>query len=71
MDEMVIFTDDDIKDIECDLDLEATGLITKHSVGNFGHQAYQFKHLVFQKFLCALHLCITKGVGKYNTNREL
>ena len=71
MDGKVIFTDDDIKDIECDLHLEATGLLVKHSVGNFGHQAHQFKHLVFQEFLCALHLCLAKGISKYKTNREL
>ena len=67
----VVFTDDDIKDIGCDFNLEATGLIIKHSVGNFDKEAYQFKHLVFQEFLCALHLCLAKGVSKFNTNREL
>ena len=71
MDGKMIFTDNDIKDIECDFHLEATGLLVKHSVGNFGHQVFQFKHLVFQEFLCALHLCLAKGVSKYKTNREL
>ena len=67
----VIFTDDDIGAIAVGLNLEATGLITKHSVGKFGYKAYQFKHLIFQEFLCALHLCLAKGVSEYNTNREL
>ena len=71
MNGQVIFTDGDIGDIGNNLNLETTGLIVKHSFGNFGHQAYQFKHLVFQEFLCSLHLCLTKGVSQYNTNREL
>ena len=71
MNGQVVFTDNDIKAIGCDLNLEETGLMVKHSIGNFGHQVYQFKHLVFQEFLCSLHLCLTKGVSKYNTNREL
>ncbi|MEO0688146.1 MAG: NACHT domain-containing protein, partial [Cyanobacteria bacterium J06649_11] len=71
MNGQVVFTDNDIKAIGCDLNLEETGLMVKHSIGNFGPQVYQFKHLVFQEFLCSLHLCLTKGVSKYNTNREL
>ena len=67
----VVFTDKGIGDLANDLHLERTGLIVKHAVGKFGHQAYQFRHLVFQEFLCALHLCLAKGVSKYNTNREL
>ena len=67
----VVFTDKGIGDLANDLHLERTGLIVKHAVGKFGHQAYQFRHLIFQEFLCALHLCLAKGVSKYNTNREL
>ena len=67
----VVFTDNDIRAIGCDFNLEETGLMVKHSIGNFGHQVYQFKHLIFQEFLCSLHLCLAKGVSKYNTNREL
>ena len=71
MNNQVVFTDDDIKGIQCPIHLEQTGFIVKHSVGKFGIETYQFKHLVFQEFLCALYLCLVKGVSKYNTNREL
>ena len=71
MNNQVVFTDDDIKDFQCPIHLEQTGFIVKHCVGKFGIETYQFKHLVFQEFLCALYLCLAKGVSKYNTNREL
>ena len=71
MNHQVVFTDDDIKSIQCPVHLEQTGFIVKHAVGKFGQEVYQFKHLVFQEYLCALYLCLAKGVSKYNTNREL
>ena len=67
----VVFTDDDIKSIQCPIHLEQTGFIVKNSTGMLGSQVYQFKHLVFQEYLCALFLYLAKGVSKYNTNREL
>ena len=66
----MVFTDDDIKEIHCPIHLEQSGLIVKHSTGN-GCEAYQFKHLVFQEYLCALFLCLAKGVSQFRTNREL
>ena len=71
MKHQVVFTDDDIEGVKCPIHLEQTGFIVKHCVGKFGIETYQFKHLVFQEFLCALYLCLAKGVSKYNTNREL
>ena len=71
MKHQVVFTDDDIEGVQCPIHLEQTGFIVKYSVGKFGIETYQFKHLVFQEFLCALYLCLAKGVSKYNTNREL
>ena len=56
MEHKVIFTDDDIKDIKCSIPLEQTGFITKYSVGRFGQETYQFKHLAFQEYLCALYI---------------
>ena len=71
MNNEVIFTDNDIKAVGCDLRIQNTGLVDKHTIGKFGCQAYQFKHFVFQEFLCSLHLCLTKGVSQYKTNHEL
>ena len=71
MNNEMIFTDDDIKDIHCPIHFEQTGLIVKHFTGKFGCEAYQFRHLVFQEYLCALNLCLAKGVSQYSTNREL
>ena len=67
----MVFTDDDIKNIQCSVHLEQTGLIVKHSTGKFGCEAYQFRHLVFQEYLCALNLCLAKDVNQFSTNREL
>ena len=71
MNHQVVFRDEDIKNIRCPIHLEQTGFIVKHSTGKFSLESYQFKHLAFQEFLCALYLCLVKGVSKYNTNREL
>ena len=71
MNNQVVFTDNDIKSIKCPIHLEQTGFIVKHSTGMLGTQVYQFKHLIFQEYLCALFLYLAKGVSKYNTNREL
>ena len=71
MNHQVVFTDEDIKHIRCPIHLEQTGFIVKHSTMRFCLERYQFKHLAFQEFLCALYLCLVKGVSKYNTNREL
>ena len=71
MKHQVVFTDEDIKHIKCPIHLEQTGFIVKHPTTKFCLESYQFKHLAFQEFLCALYLCLVKGVSKYNTNREL
>ena len=71
MEHKVIFTDDDIKDIKCSIPLEQTGFITKYSVGRFGQETYQFKHLAFQEYLCALYICIVKNISKYDKDRQL
>ena len=71
MEHEMIFTDDDIKGIHCPIHLEMSGLIVKHSTGNIGSEAYQFRHLTFQEYLCALFLCLAKGVSQFSTNREL
>ena len=71
MQHKMVFTDDDIKDIGCSIHLEQSGLAVKHSSGKLGCEVYQFKHLAFQEYLCALFLCLAKGVSKYSTNREL
>ena len=71
MKHQVVFTDDDIKGIQCPIHLEQTGFIVKHSAGKFGCERYQFRHLAFQEYLSALYLCLSKGVSNFNTNREL
>ena len=68
----VVFTDDDINtSSNSSLHLEQTGLVAKYPAGRFTVDTYQFRHLVFQEFLCALYLCLVKGVNRYTTNREL
>ena len=49
----------------------SSGTVIKHSTGKFGCEAYQFRHLVFQEYLCSIFLCLAKGVSRYSTNREL
>ena len=71
MQHQVVFTDAEIKDIKFPVNLEQTGLVTKHSLGKFGRQIYQFKHLAYQEFLCSLNLCLEKGVSEYKMSREL
>ena len=72
MNHQVVFTGEDIKSIQCPIHLEETGFFVKHSQGKFGRRdAYQFKHLAFQEYLCALYLYLAKGVSIFNTSREL
>ena len=71
MKHQVVFTDDDIKGIQCPIHLEQTGFIVKHSAGKFGCERYQFRHLAFQEYLSALYLCLSKGVSNFDANREL
>ena len=72
MNNKMVFTDEDIHgSIDCPIHLEQTGFIVKYQTGKFTADTYQFRHLVFQEFLCALYLCLIKDVSKYQTNREL
>lgn len=72
MNNQMVFTDEDIYGSnDCPIHLEQTGFIVKYQTGKFTAENYQFRHLVFQEFLCALYLCLVKDVGKYETNREL
>ena len=56
MQHKVVFTDADIKVNKFPVNLEQTGFITKQSLGKYGRQVYQFKHLAFQEYLCSLNL---------------
>ena len=69
----VVFTENDIQSLprKCPIHLEQTGFISASSKGKLNKVTYQFKHLVFQEFLCALNLCLTKGIRVYLDSPEL
>ncbi|XP_066928027.1 uncharacterized protein [Clytia hemisphaerica] len=71
MKHQVIFTQDDLKSLNCSIQMQQTGFITKLSTGNIYKEWYQFKHLSFQEFLSALYLCLSKGNTVFNQKREL
>ena len=71
MQNQVIFTDKDIKEVKCPVHLEQTGFIVKYSRGKTDESKYQFRHLILQEFLCALYLCVTKNISPFLSNREL
>ena len=73
MNHKVVFTESDIEAIsrKCPIHLEQTGFISACSRGKFSKVTYQFKHLVFQEFLCAINLCLTKGIRVYLDRPEL
>ena len=63
----VIFTDNDIKEVNCSVHLEKTGFIVKYSDSNTGQVKYQFRHLILQEFLCALYLCVSKDIASHSS----
>ena len=71
MQNQVIFTETDIKMINCPVHLEKTGFIVKCSHGKVDESKYQFRHLILQEFLCSLHLCVTRNISQFKSNREL
>uniref|UniRef100_A0A7M5V3D0 NACHT domain-containing protein n=1 Tax=Clytia hemisphaerica TaxID=252671 RepID=A0A7M5V3D0_9CNID len=71
MKHQVIFTQDDMESLNCTIQMQQTGFITKLSTGNIYKEWYQFKHLSFQEFLSALYLCLSKGNTVFNQKREL
>ena len=71
MDNKVVFTEKDIQSLKCPYHLEETGFIIKYEGSNEQAPNYQFRHLVLQEFLCSLHICITKGISPFHSNREL
>ena len=71
MQNKVLFTEDDIKQLTCPTHLEKTGFIVRYKRNSFRKPVYQFKHLVLQEFFCGLSLCVTKWVSPYLRNREL
>ena len=58
----VIFKDTDVADLSS---IEQTGFIQKAQCGEHGY-LYQFHHLTFQEFFCALHIFLTHKNTKYN-----
>ena len=71
MENKVLFTEDDIKNINCPINLELTGFIVKYDCGGIKRPVYQFRHLVLQEFFCGLYLVVTKGHSMHLKNREL
>jgi len=68
----VLFTEDDINKLNCPIHLEKTGFIIKTSgKTKVAKSFYQFRHLVLHEFLCALYLCVSKDLERFNGNREL
>ncbi|XP_066934858.1 uncharacterized protein [Clytia hemisphaerica] len=68
----VLFTEEDMKRVQCQVHLEETGFIVKYKrKGIKNQEIYHFNHLVLQEFLCGLFLCVTKQVSSYKDNREL
>ena len=67
----VVFTEEDVQNVsrKCLVHLEETGFFRADR--KFNKVTYQFKHLVFQEFLCALNLCLTKGIRVYLNRSEL
>jgi len=60
MNNQVLFTDDDIRRMNCcTVHLERTGFIIKYT-RNLRKAVYQFRHLILQEFLCALCIVITE-----------
>jgi len=53
------------------LQIHLFALLSFKGGGPFKKPTYQFKHLVFQEFLCALYICLTKNVRPYEGTREL
>jgi len=71
MNNQVLFTEEDIKSLQCPIHLEQTGFIVKVRRDNLSKAVYQFRHLILQEFLCAVYLNVTKWINPHVTNREL
>jgi len=71
MNDQVLFTDDDVRKLNCPIHLEQTGFIVKSSQNAMCKAVYQFRHLVLQEFLCSLYIAFTKDVKAFILNREL
>ncbi|XP_066911190.1 uncharacterized protein [Clytia hemisphaerica] len=71
MENKVVFSESDIRSLKCRFPIEETGFITKYRTGNKQKVTYQFRHLVLHEFFTALHLCVTKDIAPFKSNREL
>eukprot|EP00111_Clytia_hemisphaerica_P008531 TCONS_00024915-protein len=71
MQNQVLFSEEEVRQLNCPVHLEQTGLIVNYNRGEMREPIYQYKHLVLQEFLTGLYLCVTKGMSPYLTNREL
>uniref|UniRef100_A0A7M5V4V2 NACHT domain-containing protein n=1 Tax=Clytia hemisphaerica TaxID=252671 RepID=A0A7M5V4V2_9CNID len=71
MKNIVLFTEKDIRKLNCPIHLEQSGLIVKYERGETKQAVYQYKHLALQEFMTGLFLCVTRGITPYMTNREL
>ncbi|XP_066919964.1 uncharacterized protein [Clytia hemisphaerica] len=71
MQNQVLFSEEEVRQLNCPVHLEQTGLIVNYNRGEMREPIYQYKHLVLQEFLTGLYLCVTKGISPYLTNREL
>eukprot|EP00111_Clytia_hemisphaerica_P007881 TCONS_00022888-protein len=57
MQNQVLFSEDEVRQLKCPVHLEQTGLIVKYNRGEMREPIYQYKHLVLQEFLTGLYLC--------------
>eukprot|EP00111_Clytia_hemisphaerica_P001501 TCONS_00004302-protein len=71
MENKVVFSESDIRSLKCCFPIEETGFVTKYRAGNQQNVTYQFRHLVLHEFFTALHLCVTKDIEPFKSNREL
>eukprot|EP00111_Clytia_hemisphaerica_P010407 TCONS_00030411-protein len=71
MENKVVFDESDIRSLGCRFPIEQTGFITKYRIRNEQKATYQFRHLVLHEFFTALHLCVTKDIEPFKSNREL
>ncbi|XP_066926046.1 uncharacterized protein [Clytia hemisphaerica] len=71
MENKVVFNESDIRSLGCRFPIEETGFVTKYRTGNKQKATFQFRHLVLHEYHTALHLCVTKDITPFKSNREL